>query len=200
MITSNTPEAPPMKRKEGNMSEQTADHESLQVREGAERILRILGLPDTILSAAIAAVEVELKRTRLSMDGVVQSITTAANRAERVGVERAEFLGDFLAQTSARKLLGILNLPINNNFVARVAAVVKAEANDTGLPLEDAANRITQEASEARRRGEKVDIFYFEDVRWRSNGRVSKAEQRKLDNLEVNAKVKQRIRERLGAS
>jgi hypothetical protein len=117
------------------------------------------------------------------MDGIVQRIATEANRSERLGVAREEFLAEFLAQTCARRALGILNLPVTNNLVSRLAAVIKAESNDTGLSLEDSANRMTQAASEDRQRGVKIDIFYFEDVKWRSNVRLDKAEQRKLDNL-----------------
>lgn len=170
------------------------------IEQGARRILRILGLPDSSLHAGFAAVEAEAKRTRLSVDGIVQQITTEANRAERLGVGREEFLENFLAQTCSRRVLGILNLPITNNFVSRIAAVLKAESKDTGLSLEATANRVTQAASEDRRKGTRIDIFYFEDVRWRSNATANKAEQRKLDNLEVNARVKQRIRQRFGAS
>jgi len=171
-----------------------------EIENGARRILGIRGITESFLLSATAAVEAEEKRTRLSMDGIVQNITTEANRAERNGVPKEEFLESFLAQSCARRVLGILNLPITNSFVSRIAAVLKAESKDTGLSMEDSANRVTQSASEDRQRGQKVDIFYFEDMRWRSNARVSKAEQRKLDNLEVNARVKQRLRERLGAS
>jgi len=171
-----------------------------EVQDGAARILRILGLPNTHFRAARAAIESQLDRTKLSIDGIVQRVATDANRAARAGTSQEEFLEEFLAQASARRTLDILNLPVTNNFVSRLAAVLKAEAKDTGLPLDDAAQRITQFASEDRQKGGKVDIFYFEDVRWRSNARVDKAEQRKLDNLEVNARVKQRIRERFGAS
>jgi hypothetical protein len=171
-----------------------------EIEQGARRILRILGLPESWLQAGVAAVEAEAKRTRLSMDGIVERMATEARHAERLGVEKEEFLEDFLAQRCARRALGILNLPVTNNFVRRVAEVLKAEAKDAGLNLEDTANRVTQAASEDRRRGEKIDIFYFEDVKWRSNARLNKAEQRKLDNLEVNARVKEKIRQRLGAS
>lgn len=178
----------------------TGEQRNDKVVVAAFRILRILGLPETFISAAIAAAEALARRTDLSMDGIVQHITTEANTAQRLGVSREEFLNDFLARNCAREILGVLNLPVSNNFILRIAAVVKAEAKDTGLSLEDTAQRITQAASEDRRKGLKVDIFYFEDVRWRSSGRTNKAEQRKLDNLEVNARVKQRFREKLGAS
>jgi len=173
---------------------------SSDVEQGAQRILGILGLPESLSSAAVAAVEAEAKQTGLSMDGIVQRIADSANRAERIGTPREEFLEDFLAQICARRTLNILNLPVIDRFVSRVAAVLKAEAKDTGLTLADAAKRVTQAASDDRQRGEKIDIFYFEDVRWRSNARFNRAEKRKLDNLEVNARVKQRIREKIGAS
>jgi hypothetical protein len=168
-----------------------------EIEEGARRILRILDLPESLLRSGLAAVEAEAKHTRLSMDGIVQRITTEAVRAD---VPRDEFLESSLARTFARQVLGILNLPISANRISRLAAVLTAESKDTGLSIEESASSVTQSASEARRRGQKVDIFYFEDMTWRSNGRVGKAEQRKLDNLEVNARVKQRLRERLGAS
>lgn len=185
---------------EQRLSGKPAEQDNPDIEEAARRILNILRLPDTLLNSATAAVEMELKRTSLSMDGIVQRITTEANHARRIGVSREEFLTDFLAQASAKRILDVLNLPINNNFVLRLTAVVKAEAKDTGLPLEEVASRITRAASEDRRRGIKIDIFYFEDVKWRSNVGANKAEQRKLDNLEVNARVKQRLRERLGVS
>jgi hypothetical protein len=173
---------------------------SADIEAGAQRILTILELPQSSLRSAVAAVEAEAKRTRLSMDGIVQGITTEANRAERQRVSTEDFLDDFLARTCARRVLGILNLTMSDSFASRLAAVLKAESKDTGLSLEDTAKRITQFASEDRQKGERVNIFYFEDMRWRSNVRLNKAEQRKLDNLEVNARVKQKIRQRLGAS
>jgi len=201
LTNSNTREEPPMSVEgEQRLSGKPAEQDNPDIEEAARRILNILRLPDTLLNSATAAVEMELKRTSLSMDGIVQRITTEANHARRIGVSREEFLTDFLAQASAKRILDVLNLPINNNFVLRLTAVVKAEAKDTGLPLEEVASRITRAASEDRRRGIKIDIFYFEDVKWRSNVGANKAEQRKLDNLEVNARVKQRLRERLGVS
>lgn len=171
------------------------------IEEGARRILAILRVPASLLRAGVAAVEAEARRTRLSMDGIVQHLTTEANRWERFEkTTPEEFLGNFLAQDSARLVLEIVNLPISKNHISRIAAVLKAESKDTGLDLQETANRITRFATESRHKGEKIDIFYFEDMRWRSNVRLNKAEQRKLDNLEVNARVKQKIRERFGAS
>ena len=196
---SNTREGPSAMEERQN-SENTEKRETTEIIKTAQRIINNLGLTDDSMRAAIAAVEERARQTRLSMDGIVQEICDEANHAARRGIERHEFLGDFLARTSARGILETLNLPVTNNFVTRVAAVVKAEAKDTGLALEAAANRITEAASEDRRKGTRIDIFYFEDVRWRSNARVSKAEQRKLDNLEVNARVQQRLREKFGHS
>jgi len=176
------------------------DFSSSEIEQGARRILEVLKLPESSLSAAIAAVDVEAQRTRLSMDGIVQQLATEANRAMRRRVEPEEFIVDFLAQSCARRLLGILNLPSRENHVSRVAEVLKLEVRDTGCGLEETAKRLTEAASEARQRGESVNIFYFEDMKWRSNEKLNKAEQRKLSNLEVNARVKQRIRQRFGAS
>jgi predicted transcriptional regulator len=172
----------------------------LEIGKSARRIVKILRLPDTSINAAAAAVEETKKRTRLSTDGIVQEIVTAANHAQRRGIESSEFLEDFLTEKSARQILGDLALPDTNNLVSTVTASLKAEVKYTGFPVEKAAELITSAAIEDRRRGVAIDRFYFEGVKWRSNGRVSKAEQRKLDNLEVNARVKQRLRERLGVS
>ena len=134
------------------------------------------------------------------MDGIVQDIATAANLAERRGIEKHEFLEDFLADKSARQIVKDLDLPATNNLISTVTASIKAEATYTRLPVEKVPALITNAAVEDRRRGIAIDRFYFEGVKWRSNVRVSKAEQRKLDNLEVNARVKQRLREKLGVS
>jgi hypothetical protein len=179
---------------------QEQNFSSSDIEQGARRILYTLSLPESSLRAAVAAVEAEAKRTRLSMDGIVQRITDDANHAERRRISKDEFLDDFLAKVHAKRTLEILNLSISENFISRMACVLKAEAKDTGFTLEETARHVTQVASDDRQRGERVNIFYFEDMRWRSNVRTNKAEQRKLDNLEVNARVKQKIRERLGAS
>jgi hypothetical protein len=139
-------------------------------------------------------VEAEAKRGKSSADGIVQTIWTAATLARRAGVENGEFLDDFLARSCAREILEVINLPINNNLIQRVAAVLKAEAKDTGLSLQDAASRITQAASEDRQKGMRIDIFYFEDVKWRSNVGVNKAERRKLGNLAANTRAKEILR------
>jgi hypothetical protein len=165
-----------------------------EFEECPQRILNVLGLPDIFLAAAIAAVEAEAKRGKSSADGIVQSISTAANLARRSGIENAEFLEDFVARSCAREILESINLPINNNFIQRVAAVVKAEGKDTGLSLQDVTSRITQVASEDRQKGMRVDIFYFEDVRWRSNAGANKAERRKLGNLAANTRAKEILR------
>lgn len=183
-----------------------AQHFSLSdMEEGAQRILTVLRLPESLLPAGIAAVEAECwnrraeaRRCRLSMDDIVQRITTEANHAERRdGTPSDEFLEDFLARKCARRALEVLNLSIAANFISRLALVLKAEARDAGQTLEETAKRVTEAASNARQRGEKVNIFYFEDFTWRPNARVSKAEQRKLGNLAANARAKEILRERL---
>ncbi len=178
---------------EGQDLDMTLGRHNPELEECPRRILNILGLPDSFLAAATAAVKAEAKRSKSSADGVVQRICTAAF-ARRTDVEREEFLEDFLAQTCAREILESVNLPINDNLVSRVTAVVKAETKDTGLSLQDAASRITKAACEDRRRGMRVDIFYFEDVRWRSNAGVNKAERRKLGNLAANTRAKEILR------
>ena len=186
-------------KEEQKLLNKTYEQENHEIKECAERIINILGLPDTFLSAAEAAVEIKVKQ-KMSMDGIVPRITTDARVAQRMGVSNEKFLGDFLAQTCAQEILENLSLPITNSLVSTVTAAVKAEAKDIKLSAEEAATRITRAAIEDRGRGIAIDRFYFENVKWRSNVRISKAEQRKLDNLEVNARVKQRLREKFGHS
>jgi DNA-binding transcriptional ArsR family regulator len=103
---------------------------------------------------------------------------------------------------SAERIIAMLGLPVTTSNLSMVEAAVVAEVNYTGVSLQEAAQLITNAAIEDRSRGLPINKFYFEDVKWRqekrSNVRISKAEQRKLDNLEVNARVKQRLREKLG--
>lgn len=190
------------KTQEQDLFNKNYEQDNPEIKETAQRIINILGLPNTSFSAATAAVQAKAKNTKLSMDGVVQDIVTAANYAERRGIDRRDFLEDFLAQTSAQQILKNLGLPVTNSLVVTVTAAVKAEVAHTGgLSVEEVAAFVTNAALEDGRKGVVIDRFYFENVKWRSNARVvSKAEQRKLDNLEVNARVKQRLRERLGAS
>lgn len=171
-----------------------------ETEASARRVIRILKLPDSLMSAAIAAVEERRTSTKLSMDGIVHEIVTAANLAERKGIERNEFLQDFLVEKLSQSIVKELGLPATNSLISTVAHSIKAEARYARSSVEEVTHFITDAALEDRRRGIAIDRFYFEGVKWRSNARVSKAEQRKLNNLEVNARVKQRLRERLGAS
>ena len=187
------------KTSDQDLSNQTSENE---IKKSAQRILTILSLPDSLINAAVAAVEQRTKQTKLSFDGIVQDIVTAANIAERRGTTRLEFLEDFLADYSARQMLRNLDLPVTNSLISTVKASVKAEVTYAHLPMETVADLITSAALDDRRKGVPIDRFYFEGVKWRSNSnvRVSKAEQRKLTNLEVNARVKQRFRDRLNNS
>jgi DNA-binding transcriptional ArsR family regulator len=171
-----------------------------EVLEAARRVIRILGLNDKHIDAAVAAVELEVRETQLSADQVVEEIWKKATRANHKHLSRDKFIEDYLAQRLAERILDRTNLPPTNNLIVIVTAALKAEVRDTGLGLEETATQITTAAAEDRRRGMAIDRFYFENCKWRLNGGVSKAERRKLDNLEVNARVKQRLREKLGAS
>ena len=84
----------------------------------------------------MAAVELRAQETKLSMEGVVLEICTEANRAERRGVSRENFLADFLARRLAERILDEINLPPTNNIITTVMAALKAEAKDRKLGLE----------------------------------------------------------------
>jgi DNA-binding MarR family transcriptional regulator len=148
-----------------------------EVIKSAQTLVRALGLSDKSMRAAIAAVEETIKRTRLSMDGVVQDIATAANQAERKGIEKSEFIEEFLAQKSARQMVKELGLTATNNFVSVVAASIKAEVTYTRSSVEEVATVITTSAQEDRRTGTTIDRWYFENTKWRSRGRTGKGQQ-----------------------
>jgi hypothetical protein len=103
----------------------------------------------------------------------------------------------------ANKVVAILGLPASDNNLRMVQAALIADEAYTGQSLQEVAERITQSAMEDRKSGVAINKFYFEDARWRQDRRSSskygtnKAEQRKLDNLEANARFKERLRERL---
>lgn len=188
------------KTQEQDFINKTPEKENTEIHEAAKRVIKNLSLRNTMINAAVAAVEIKTRGTKLSTEAVVQEIWTEAIRAERRGISRENFLADSLASTLAERILDDIHLPALNNSITTVMAALKAEAKDRDLGLEETASLITTAAIEDRRRGILIDRFYFENCKWRSNVRASKAEQRKLDNLEVNAKVKQRLRERLGTS
>jgi DNA-binding transcriptional ArsR family regulator len=185
------------KTKEQELLNKNDKQENREIKETAQRIINILRLPDIFLSAATAGV-VKLMKKKLSMDGIVQRIRTDAILAEHMGISNETFLEDFLTRTSAQEILENLNLPVTNSLISTVTAAVKAEVRDTRLSVDEVTARITNAAIGDRGRGVPIDRFYFENVKWRSNAKASRAEQRKLDNLEVNARAKQRLRQKLG--
>lgn len=185
------------KTREQDLFNKTFENNIPATNEAARRIVNILKLPDRFLNAAMAAVELQARGTKLSMDEIVKDIWTKATR--RSG-SRESYLEDCLVEILAERVLDEINLPPTNNLVSIVIGALKAEAKDRKLGLEETTAVIINAAIEDRRRGLEINRFYFENCKWRSNVGASKAERRKLDNLEVNARVKLRLRERLGAS
>lgn len=104
---------------------------------------------------------------------------------------------------SARRILEMLGLPATDGNLRAIEAAVIAEVAYTGQSSQEAAELIARVARQDRDNGVPINKFYFEDAKWRQDGRSSvrygtnKAEQRKLDNLKANARVKQRLRDRL---
>lgn len=111
--------------------------------------------------------------------------------------------GPLTLHRSADTVIAVLGLPATDNNLKMVRAALVADERYTGQSLQEVANRITHSALEDRKNGIPVNKFYFEDAKWRQDRRSSarygtnKAEQRKLDNLEANARFKNRLRERL---
>ncbi len=147
----------------------------IEIIKSAQTLVRGLKLTDISMSGAIAAVEEMRKGTSLSMDGIVQEIADAANSAERKGTEKHDFLENFLSDKLARRMLKGLALADTDNYISAVAASIRAEKTYTGLTAEAVAERITKAALEARRNGERLDRFYFENTKWRhGNGAAGK--------------------------
>jgi Helix-turn-helix domain len=190
----------PNKTKEQNFENKSLEWGAPEIHEAAQRILNILKLSDSSLNAAMAAVELKARGTKSSMDDIVTEIWNKALQAERKTGSRESYLRDCLAETLAERILDEINLPSTNNVVAVVTAALKADAKDRTLGLEETAALIITAAIEDRHRGIEINRFYFENCKWRSNVGINKAEQRKIDNLEANARAKQRIRERLADS
>lgn len=107
-------------------------------------------------------------------------------------------------QKSTRQIIAMLGMPATDSNRRMIEAALVAETDYTGQLVEEAAALIAKAAIHDRECGIPINKFYFEDAKWRQargqNGRLSRAEQRKLDNLEINARVKQRFRDLLGTS
>jgi len=188
-------------KEEQDFLNKTFEQEDPATQEAANRIVTILGLPSSFAGTAGIVVNAEVDETGISHEAAVTRIVTEANLAKRRGIAGHDrFLEGLAASVSAKKIAVELGLPETTAFISTIAAALKAEVKYAGLDLEQVTAQIKHSAAEDRRRGIQIDKFYFEDVKWRSNGRVSKAEQRKLNNLEVNARVKQRLREKFGTA
>ena len=103
-----------------------------------------------------------------------------------------------------RQIIAMLGMPATDSNRRMIEAALIAETDYTGQSVEESAELIARAAIHDRECGIPINKFYFEDAKWRQargqNGRPSRAEQRKLDNLEINARVKQRFRDLLGTS
>jgi hypothetical protein len=138
-------------------------------------------------------------RTRDTRDAAYKEEQNLVNKS----LEQEEKSSPSL-QKSTRKMIAMLGLPVTDSNRRMIEAAVLAETSYTGQSAEESAELIAKCAIRDRNNGIAINKFYFEDAKWRQargqNGRLSKAEQRKLDNLEVNARVKQRFRDLLGAT
>lgn len=111
-----------------------------------------------------------------------------------------------LAPPSIHKLAGrvasMVSLPLTSNNIRAVEAAIEAEADRTGQSQPEAAEYIAKVARDDAEKGVPVNKYYFEDAKWRlegrAHGRVSRAEQRKLNNLEINERFQQRLKQRFG--
>jgi hypothetical protein len=173
--------------------------------KSAKTLIKALKLSDASMAAAIAAIEEKREGKIYSSDGsdpdtpfsgTVNEIATLAlqQRRHKDAVSSEEFLDRFLAKPSAKQVLKSLGLPETPNMISTVELAIKAEAAFSKLSIEESAASITRAAVDDSARGVTFDKFYFENARWRSNARINKAEQRKLDNLAANARAKEILR------
>ncbi|MFZ0480330.1 MAG: helix-turn-helix domain-containing protein, partial [Terriglobales bacterium] len=133
-------------------------------------------------------------RTGDTRDAVYKEEQNLVNKSlEQEGKSSPSF------QKSTSKIIAMLGLPATDSNRRMIEAAIVAETSYTGQSSEEAAELIAKAAIHDRNNGIPINKFYFEDAKWRQargqNGRFSKAEQRKLDNLEINARVKQRFRD-----
>jgi hypothetical protein len=70
----------------------------------------------------------------------------------------------------------VLSLTLTFGKVKTVEESIVAEAAYRGCSLEDATQAIAQIAMEDRRRGVAIDRWYFEDTKWRANGKGDKGQ------------------------
>jgi hypothetical protein len=170
----------------------------VEIIKSAQTLVRALKLTDISMGGAIAAIEEMRKSTNLSMDGIVQEIADAANRAERRGSERHDFLENFLAEKLARRMLKGLALADTVNHISAVAASIRAEKTYTGLTAEAVAEHITKAVLEARRNGERIDRFYFENTKWRDGNGTGKGRSSAERNLDAALDARAAARRALG--
>jgi hypothetical protein len=104
----------------------------------------------------------------------------------------------------AKRVIEMLGIPITGRNLEVIEAAIKAEAAYTGLPLDEAAERIMREAIEDRRDGKPIDKFYFEDTKWRNRngtaGKTGAAVERVNHNREsLLAAARSHVAERVGS-
>jgi len=198
---SDIPDAPYKEEQDSfnkNKEQDLFNKPEIEIIKSAQILVRGLKLPDTSMSSAIAAIEEMRRGTNLSMDGIVQDIANAANQADRNGIERHDFLENFLAEKLARRMLKGLALAETKNHISAVAASIRAEKTYTGLTAEAVAEHMTKAALEARRNGQRLDRFYFENTRWRDGNGTGKGRSTAERNLDAALDARAAARRALG--
>ena len=174
-------------------------------------------------ATAVSQVATPAPRSATSMSSSASSPSLSASRASHIGdtgvtaykeeqnlpnkTSEQDQVDLPALQQSTRQIIAVLGLPATDSNRRMIEAALIAETGYTGQSLQEVAELIGRTAIRDREGGIPINKFYFEDAKWRQskiqggqNGRLSRAEQRKLDNLEINARVKQRFRDLLGTS
>ncbi len=167
---------------------------------------QVLGGGSSVASTTFASPEAASESRKASIVTRVGDMSDAPNKEEQDLSNKTleqDQNGPATPRQLANTVVAILGLPASDNNLRMVQAALVADEAYTGQSLQEVAERITQSAMEDRNNGVAINKFYFEDAKWRQDRRphpkygTNKAEQRKLDNLEANARFKERLRERL---
>lgn len=91
------------------------------------------------------------------------------------GTGNREHEGEFHPLQHADRVMEILGMTQSFQNKTIIAAAITAEEKYTGLPRANAAAGILEKALRHRDEGIMIDKFYFEDAKWRTNGKSKRA-------------------------
>ena len=102
--------------------------------------------------------------------------------------------GDQVVCSMADALAAEICVPRTSANLKSMAAAITAESHYVGVSPEQAAAAIADHVRRDRDQGIAIDRFYFEDTKWRSDGRKTKASPSALRTANIKANVAEGIR------